>query len=53
MALILKATISPDLDIDAALKVAAFVVLVFAPVDLSMVFGTIFSSRNSQAGGGR
>lgn len=53
LALLLKASISPDLDIDAALKVAAFVVLVFAPVDLSMVFGNIFGSRNSQAGGGR
>jgi hypothetical protein len=41
-ALLFKATISPYLDIDAALKVAAFVVLVFAPVDLSMVLGNIF-----------
>jgi hypothetical protein len=41
-ALLLKATISPELDIDAALKVAAFVVVVFAPVDLSMVLGNIF-----------
>jgi hypothetical protein len=41
-ALVLKATISPLLDIDAALKTAAFVVLVFAPVDLSMVMGNIF-----------
>ena len=48
-ALALKATVSPALDIDAALKVAAFVVLVFAPVDLSMVFGNIFSKR--QGGG--
>jgi hypothetical protein len=53
VSLIVKATISPDMDIDAALKAAAFVVLVFAPIDLSMVFGTIFGSRNSQAGGGR
>jgi hypothetical protein len=42
-ALVLKATISPTLDIDAALKVAAFVVLVFAPVDVSMVMGNIFT----------
>ena len=38
-----KATMSPELDIDAALKVAAFVVLVFAPIDLSMVLGNIFT----------
>jgi hypothetical protein len=42
LSLILKATVSPALDIDAALKVAAFVVIVFAPVDLSMVMGNIF-----------
>jgi hypothetical protein len=41
-ALILKATISPMLDIDAAIKTAAFVVIVFAPVDLSMVMANIF-----------
>jgi predicted phage tail protein len=49
--LALKATISPDLDIDAALKAAAFVVLVFAPVDLSMIMGNIFNTRSH--GGGR
>jgi predicted phage tail protein len=55
-ALIMKATISPQLDIDAAIKVAAFVVIVFAPVDLSMIFGNIFGTRAAQqntAGGGR
>ncbi|MDR2798673.1 MAG: hypothetical protein LBB80_10055 [Treponema sp.] len=41
-ALVLKATISPALDIDAAIKVAAFVVLIFAPIDLSMIFKNIF-----------
>jgi predicted phage tail protein len=49
-ALVLKATISPFLDIDAAIKVAAFVVIIFAPVDLSMVMGNIFGplgNRNS------
>jgi sorbitol-specific phosphotransferase system component IIBC len=52
-ALILKATISPELDIDAAIKVAAFVVLVFAPVDLSMVMSNIFSgNRNTSSGYG-
>jgi hypothetical protein len=35
-ALVMKATVSPSLDIDAAIKVAAFVVLVFAPIDVSM-----------------
>jgi hypothetical protein len=42
-ALVLKATISPGLDIDAAIKVAAFVVIVFAPVDVSMVMSNIFT----------
>jgi hypothetical protein len=42
-ALVLKGTISPELDIDAAIKVAAFVVVIFAPVDLSMVMSNIFS----------
>jgi predicted phage tail protein len=52
-ALVLKATISPALDIDAAIKVAAFVVLVFAPVDLSMVMSNIFSgSRKTDGYGG-
>jgi hypothetical protein len=62
-ALCLKATVSPGLDIDAAIKVAAFVVIVFAPVDLSMIFGNIFGTRTANtavsgksaytAGGGR
>jgi hypothetical protein len=47
-ALILKATISPHLDIDAAIKVAAFVVLVFAPIDLSMIFKNIFEPLGSR-----
>jgi hypothetical protein len=41
-ALVLKATVSPQLDIDAAIKTAAFVVVIFAPVDLSMVMSNIF-----------
>jgi predicted phage tail protein len=62
-ALLLKATISPGLDIDAAIKVAAFVVIVFAPVDLSLIFGNIFGTRaarrqvdytqSGMAGGGK
>jgi predicted phage tail protein len=54
-ALVMKAAISPALDIDAAIKVAAFVVIVFAPVDLSMIFGNIFGTRahrETGAGGG-
>lgn len=47
-ALVLKATISPMLDIDAAIKVAAFVVLIFAPIDLSMVFKNIFEPMGSR-----
>jgi hypothetical protein len=42
-ALVLKATVSPGLDIDAAIKVAAFVVLVFAPIDVSMWMRNIFT----------
>jgi predicted phage tail protein len=55
-ALVLKATISPMLDIDAAIKVAAFVVLVFAPVDVSMVMGNIIgplANRNRAPDEGR
>jgi predicted phage tail protein len=55
-ALVLKAAVSPQLDIDAAIKVAAFVVIVFAPVDLSMLFGNIFGTRAARpdaAGGGK
>jgi hypothetical protein len=51
-ALCLKATVSPGLDIDAAIKVAAFVVIVFAPVDLSMIFGNIFGGRTANTAGG-
>ena len=50
-ALVMKATIAPALDIDAALKVAAFVVIVFAPVDLSMIFGNILGARTHQPSG--
>ena len=50
-ALVMKATISPGLDIDAAIKVAAFVVIVFAPVDLSMIFGNIFGTRAHRQSG--
>ena len=47
-ALVLKASVSPALDIDAAIKVAAFVVVVFAPVDLSLIFGSIFGTRTTR-----
>jgi predicted phage tail protein len=46
-ALVLKATISPELDIDAAIKVAAFVVIVFAPIDVSMVMSNIFTPHTN------
>lgn len=54
-ALILKALVSPELDVDAAIKVAAFVVIVFAPVDLSLIFANIFGTRHSgtASGGGK
>jgi hypothetical protein len=47
--LALKATVSPALDIDAALKTAAFVVLVFAPVDASMMIGNLLGRREGGA----
>ena len=43
--LIAKATISPGFDIDASLKVAAFVALVFSPVDASLIASNIFGKR--------
>lgn len=46
----MKATVSPALDIDAAIKVSAFIVLVFAPVDVSMIIGNIVQSRHSGGG---
>ncbi|MDR0877239.1 MAG: hypothetical protein LBN21_04240 [Treponema sp.] len=49
-ALALKATVSPQLDIDAAIKVSAFVVLVFAPVDVSMVMSNIFGPLANRRG---
>jgi hypothetical protein len=62
-ALVLKATVSPGLDTGAAIKAAAFVAIVFAPVDLSMIFGNIFGTKAARqpeyagqpyaAGGGR
>jgi hypothetical protein len=35
--LILKATLLPTLDIDLSLKVAGFIVLIFSPIDLSLI----------------
>jgi hypothetical protein len=66
-ALALKATISPQLDIDAALKTAAFVALIFAPIDVSLVISNIlgplglarksssapYQADYAQTGGGR
>jgi hypothetical protein len=43
--LVLKATVSPQFDIDAALKTAAFVAAVFGTVDISMIIGNMLGSR--------
>lgn len=43
--LVVKAFWSPALDIDAVIKVAAFVALVFAPIDLSLLATNIFGGR--------
>jgi len=40
--LVLKATVNPGLDIDAVLKVAGFIVVIFAPVDLSLILQNVF-----------
>lgn len=44
--LVLKITVAPNLDIDAALKVAAFITLVFGSVDLSLIVSNISGSRH-------
>jgi hypothetical protein len=41
-ALVLKGTISPALDIDAVIKAAALVVLIFAPIDTIQWYSRIF-----------
>lgn len=51
-ALVLQATIAPALNIDAALKVSAFVVLIFGPVDVSLVMGTIVAGAAAKKSGG-
>jgi hypothetical protein len=43
--LLFKVTISPELDIDAVLKVAVFVVAIFGTIDLSMIIGNLFGRR--------
>lgn len=43
--LFLKAFWSPALDIDAVIKVAVFVALVFAPIDLSLLATNIFGGK--------
>lgn len=40
-----KIWIDPGLDIDAVVKVAAFVVLIFATVDLSLIAENVFGGR--------
>jgi hypothetical protein len=44
--LILKATVSPQLDIDAVLKVAIFIVAIFGTIDISMIASNIFGTRH-------
>jgi hypothetical protein len=43
--LIVKSFWSPSLDIDAVIKTAAFVVLVFAPIDLSLIASNVFGGK--------
>jgi|UniRef100_A0A7C3E891 hypothetical protein len=43
--LALKAFWSPALDIDAVIKTATFVALVFAPIDLSLIATNIFGGK--------
>ena len=43
--LVIKATLSPEFDIDAVLKTALFVALVFSPVDMSMLVSNVFGRR--------
>jgi len=43
--LVLKAFWSPSLDIDAVIKTATFVALVFAPIDLSLIAANIFGGK--------
>lgn len=43
--LALKAFWSPGLDIDAVIKVSAFVALVFAPIDLSLIVTNLFGDK--------
>jgi hypothetical protein len=48
--LVLKATIAPDLPIDAVLKVAGFVVVFFASVDVSLWLEKIFLGKGESRG---
>jgi hypothetical protein len=50
ISLVLKATISPALAIDDCIKAAAFVVVIFAPVDVSMILGNLRGWRFSKDG---
>lgn len=43
--LIVKSFWSPALDIDAVIKTAAFVALVFAPIDLSLIASNVFGGK--------
>jgi len=50
-ALVMKATVSPMLDIDAALKVAGFCVVIFGTIDVSMIIGNLTGGRESLKAG--
>jgi hypothetical protein len=43
--LVAKVWVRPELDIDAVLKVAAFVPLLFATVDLSLIAENVFGKK--------
>ncbi len=43
--LCLKIFIWPDIDIDAVIKVATFIVIIFAPIDLSLLATNIFGGK--------
>jgi hypothetical protein len=46
--LVMKATVAPDLNIDDVIKSAAFAVLVFSPIDVSLWLENIFQKRSSR-----
>jgi hypothetical protein len=47
-----KVWMNPELDIDAVIKVAAFVPLLFATVDLSLIAENVFGAKGKNLPGG-